>query len=101
MSFLSNFSKIFSIVQRVVSLIDAAMNTAKAGGLSDDIVQLALGWVKAAALQQLAIPARREWIIKAIMARGIQESVARIATEMAFMLAQSQLAKVPDLPAIP
>ena len=87
MSFLSFFKKVSTIVSY-------ALGHASTKGLTDDIVHLALEWVKVAATKELDNDSRREFVVKLLTNRGIPESVARLATELAVQLAKRELAKV-------
>lgn len=67
-------------------IIQKAFGLAKASGLTDDLVQLALKWVRQVADQTVEKAEKREIVVKVLVARGVPESIARIATELAYQL---------------
>jgi hypothetical protein len=76
MDFLGFFKSIGSIIVR-------AFHSAAARGLTDAIVSQALDLVKTAAQGVLDNAGKREWVVAALVAKGIPESIARLAVELA------------------
>jgi hypothetical protein len=64
--------------------------------VGDDTVKMALDWVRVAAEKELDNAARREFVVKMLMARGIPESIARLATELAVQLLKKELKELED-----
>ena len=54
--------------------------------VSDDLLKMAVDWARLAVEKGLTNDTSREFVVKMIMARGISESVARLATELAVQL---------------
>lgn len=73
-------------------LVKKAFGFAKANGLTDDLVQLSYKWVKKAAALSIDKPEKREFVVKALVAKGVPESVARIATELAYQIWKKEVA---------
>jgi hypothetical protein len=65
------------------SLIALAIKSAGARGLDDALVAVALDLAKAAAAQFESNVLRRDWVVAQLTARGIPESIARLAVELA------------------
>ena len=63
--------------------LKGAFRIAQERGLTDEIVGIALRFVRVAADRYVDNAAKREWVVKVLVARGIPESVARIAVELA------------------
>ena len=66
------------------SLLTKAFNLAKEAGLTDELVQMALKYVRVAADKTIDNPSKREYVVNALVARKVSESVARIAVELAY-----------------
>lgn len=63
-----------------------AFGIAQEKGLTDDLVQLALGFVTAAAGKFDTNAEKREWAVVGLQAAGVGENIARIAIELAVAL---------------
>ena len=83
------FKKILGIAK---SLLDKALVLAKDSGLSDEVVDLALRWVRVAAVQFVDNVERREFVVKTLVDRGIPESISRLAVELAYRLYKKEIA---------
>lgn len=75
----------------LLGLVKRAFGYAKDNGLTDDLVELALKWVRVAAKQTVENPEKRELVVKILIGRGVPESVARIATELAYQLYKKEI----------
>ena len=78
------FKKIGNMVMRAVRYADSA-------GLDDALISTALSWVKVAAAKFTDNSERREFVVKMLLARGIPESVARLALELAVRLYKKEV----------
>lgn len=74
--------------------IVGALNAAGARGLTDDLVTLALEWVKVAATKELDNDQRRQFVVQLLVGKGIPESIARLATELAYQLFRKELTRI-------
>lgn len=74
-------------------LLKRAFGLAQAAGLTDELVQLALGWVREAEKQTIDNPAKRELVLAALKAKGVPEGLARLVLELAVRLLKAELAK--------
>ena len=90
MSFRSIFGDIFT---GIGSLVFQAFKAANVHGLTDDVVHLALQWAKVAAGKGLDNDTARAFVLRILVERGIPESVARLALELAVHLLKAELAK--------
>ena len=54
--------------------------------IPDDILKMAVDWARVAIVQFTDNAQRREFVVQMLMARGIPESIARLATELAVQL---------------
>lgn len=85
------FTKLFGGVK---SLIEKALHLASTSGLTDAIVEKALPLVRLASDKYVDNAERREWVVKALVAQHVPESIARIAVELAYKLYQAELKKL-------
>ena len=76
-----------------VSLLQKAFDAAKANGLTDQLLSQALGLVREAATQFADNTERREWVVAALVANKVPESVARFAVEAALQVLKRELAE--------
>lgn len=76
-------------------LIMKGLRAAHEAGLTDEVVDLALKWVKVAAGKEIDNAAKREFVVAILKARGLSESVARLAVELAVRLLKAELKKLP------
>ena len=83
-----------NILKFFKSLVTTAIRLAKASGLTDDVIKIALKYVKLANDKYVDNSASREYVVDVLMRRGLPESIARIAVELAYRLYKDQLAKV-------
>ena len=70
-----------------------SLELAVSRGLSADIVKMAIDLTFVATKQRLAGGNAREWVVRHLLGRGIVESVARLAVELAFQQAKSLIDK--------
>ena len=70
----------------LVSLVKKALGLASKAGLTDQHVQDALKFVKEASVKYVDNAARREWVVRKLTEKGLPESVARLACELAVRL---------------
>lgn len=91
MSFKSALGGFFS---KVGSLVKAALGQAVANGLTDDILNLAKEWVKVAAGKAISDAQKREFVVQILTNKGVPESIARIAVELAYQLLKKELKKL-------
>ena len=56
-----------------------------------DVLQMAVAWARVAAEKFTDNAKRREFVVQMLMARGIPESVARLAVELAVQLTKREL----------
>ena len=89
------FVAIGHFFKKIGQLVGKAIVAAGAAGLSDEILHLALGYVKSAAESQLDNDARREQVVSLLLGHGIPESICRLAVELAVRLAKSEVEKLP------
>ena len=90
MSFRSVFGHLFTGIGTVVF---QAFKAAGVRGLTDEVVQLALAWARVAARKGLDNDAARALVLRMLVEKGIPESVARLALELAVHLLKAELAK--------
>ena len=83
MASLPGFLKIFASIGRWAM---RAFGVAKIAGLSDEVVERALELVKRAATMFVDNAEKREWVVRALVAAGVKESIARLAVELAVQL---------------
>lgn len=88
------FKKVGRWFKNAGSLIWQALEAAGIRGLTDEIVALALIWVKEAAKKELDNAGKREWVVQQLVAKKVPESIARLAVELAVRLAKKELEKV-------
>jgi hypothetical protein len=77
-------------------LLRKAANLAVEVGISDELLDLALSWVRVASTSFTDNAERREFVVKMLTSKGIPESVARLAVELAVQLFKAELAKAED-----
>lgn len=77
---------ILRVFQRLGTLIAKALRFAESRGLTDDLVDLALTHVLKASDFFQTNEHRRAYVLAALRAQGVPESVARLALEMAVAL---------------
>ena len=88
------FKAVGAWLKKAGSLVWHALEAAGVKGLSDEVVALALIWVKDAARQGLDNDQKRAWVVQQLVNKRVPESIARLAVELAVQLAKKELAKV-------
>lgn len=73
-------------VKKFGGFIKKAFLAADGKGLTDKLVKDALTFVKVAAVKFADNAEKREWAVKALVSRGIPESLARLAVELAVQI---------------
>ncbi len=66
----------------------------QASGLTDEIVGIALNWVRVAESKYVDNAEKREYVVSILKARGIPEGVARGAVELAVKILKDELKKI-------
>lgn len=77
------------------SFLGKVMAAAKANGLTDDIVKLAMRLANQAAVEFETNEARRNFVLTALSARGVPDSLARFALESAVQMIKQRTAAQP------
>lgn len=77
--------------RRLNMSIHHGLDLAKGRGLEDKLVAQALVWVRVAAQKFEEDEKRREWVVHVLEARGVSESIARLAVELAFQILKAEL----------
>lgn len=91
---MSFFGKVGSFFKAFGQHVKDAFTAARYNDLTNDVVKTALIWVKVAANKAIDNGQKREFVVDILVSRGIPESVARLAVELAFQLFKAELAKV-------
>ena len=81
------FSKIKSVLAKAFQMV-------KDSGLTDELILIALPFVRVASTKYVDNAERREWVVAALMARKVPEGIARIAVELAYKLYKKELEKI-------
>ena len=76
------------------AFLTKAFKYAKESGLTDELVQIALPFVREANRKFVDNNKRREWVVAVIVQRGVPESIARLVAELAFQIYRKELTKV-------
>lgn len=84
----------YDIFKRISSVLNKAWSLAQSSGLTDEIITLALPYIKAASTKYVDNADRREWVVRTLMDRHVSEGVARIATELAYKVYKTETAKL-------
>lgn len=74
-------------------LIGIAIGRAISYGLNDELLKLALSYVKEAAKKEVDKAERREWVVGLLVAKKVPESIARLIVEIAYQLYLKELDK--------
>lgn len=74
--------------------LKAAVGFAQDHGLTDEILKLALQWVKVAEAQNIDNPAKRELVVKVLVGKGVPENVARLAVELGVQTIHAETRKL-------
>ena len=72
-------------------LIGVAIGRAISYGLNDELLKLALGYVKEAAKKEIDKAERREWVVGLLVAKKVPESIARLIVELAYQAYKKEL----------
>lgn len=80
--------------KNVGRLIAKALKHAELQGLTDEVLAIALEWAKVAATKELDNAQRREFVVQILVSKGIPESIARLAVELAVQAIKAELTKV-------
>lgn len=83
----------WGFLSRFVSLLKRALNAAVESGLTDEVVHTAYQWAKVAANKFVDNAEKREFVVRMLVAKGVPESLARLATELGVRLLKAELAK--------
>lgn len=75
-------------------LVGKGFSIATGKGLKDEIVQLALLWVRVADKKYITNPEKRAFVLQILINKGIPESIARIAIEFAVNIFHEELEKL-------
>lgn len=92
---MSVFGSIGNFFKKVGSLIGKALVSAGAAGLTEDVVQLALVWVRVAATKFTDNAQRREYVVSILVAKHVPEYIARLAVELAYAFFKKEIEKLP------
>lgn len=92
MSFLGSIGGFF---KKIGIVIKDAFIAANGKGLTDAVVSLALVFVKEAATKFADNAEKREWVVGLLVAKGVPESIARLAVELAYQLFKKEVAAIP------
>lgn len=88
------FSAIKHLFVGVKDILEKAFKAAKDSGLTDAVIHQALPFIHQASEKFVDNTARREWVVSELMAIGVPEGVARIATQLAYNLYKSEMVKL-------
>ena len=88
------FGKIGSFFKGIGKLLGKAFHIAQSLGLDDDLIRLALPYVRQADKKFVDNAERREWCVNVLKAMKVPEMVARIAVEFAYGLYKKEKAKL-------
>jgi len=89
---MSIFSKIGNFFK---NLLSQAFNAAKESGLTNELLQSALALVRVAATRFTDNSQKREYVVQALVSKGVPESIARLAVELAYRLFKKEIEKLP------
>jgi hypothetical protein len=74
---------ILKIFKKIGAFVGRAFGLAQDNGLDDKTLEYAVELARRAAALFVNNAERREWVVKALMAVGVKESIARLAVELA------------------
>ncbi len=94
---MSVFSAIGGFFKKVGGFIGKALVSAGAAGLTDEVVQLALVWVRVAATKFTDNAEKREYVVQILIAKHVPEAVARLAVELAYAFFKKEIEKLPTV----
>ena len=85
------FGKIGSFFKGLGKFLGKAFHIAQSLGLDDDLIRLALPYVRQANAKFVDNNERREWCVNVLKAMKVPQSIARIAVELAFQLYKKEI----------
>lgn len=90
------FTKLGAWFKKLGKFVWEGLEQAGVKGLTDELVQEALAWAKVAAQQALSNDKKREFVVRALVARFplVPESVIRLAVELAVQILKKQVEKL-------
>ncbi len=71
--------------------IKKGLTSAVVRGLTAEVMTLAVGYVRNAAESNVNDAQKREIVVRLLVARGVPESIARLAVELAYQLVKHEL----------
>ena len=83
MGLLGWFKKVGSLVKKALNIV--------ADIVPEETLALALVWVRVAATKFVDNTERREWVVALLRGKGIPESIARLAVELAVRVFKKEL----------
>lgn len=83
-----------NILKALFGLLKKAFSLAQEAGLTDELVGIAKDWAKMAEEKFLDNNDKREFVVKMLMAKGVPQGVARLATELGVRLLKSEEEKL-------
>ncbi len=92
---MSFFGSLGSFFKKIGKAVGEAFLTAGGRGLTDEVLSIALTWARVAANKAMDNAAKREFVVEILVARGIPESIARLAVELAVQVLKKELAAIP------
>ena len=81
----------FSVFSKFGALVNKALGFAARFGLKDEIVDLALRWVRVANTKFVDNAERREWVVSVLVGKKVPESIARLAVELAYQIYRKEV----------
>src|SRR5947207_15569726 len=97
---MSFFGAIGGFFVKLGGLVGKGFKYLVEAGLSDDVVKIALVWVRVAATKYADDPSKREFVVEILVARGFPEGVARVAVELAYRIFKTEIEKLPATTAV-
>ena len=92
-SFFARLKKLFAFFSSHGDEILLALEYAQSKGLTPEVVSLAIRWARFAEEHWKTNVDRRNWVVNALVTRGVPESIARTACELAVQYIQAETAK--------
>ena len=75
---------------KVGGLLKQAWHLAEKAGLDDELLGFTLKYIRIADSRYVDNAQRREWVVSKVAATGINESLARLAVELAFSVYRAE-----------
>lgn len=98
---MSFWSSVGNFFKKVAGVAISAFQAAGGNGLTDQIVALALVFVKEAATKFSDNAEKREWAVQQLIQRHVPESLARLGVELAYQQLKKEIGKIPTPPPVP